>query len=60
MLEKNTPGTINGLDGIRRGKEEKKTEPRNFESEDKNEGKFEEKPELKPGILTRIKNAIFG
>ena len=61
LLERNTPGTISGLDDFRSQKEEKETEPRNVESEvNKNEEKPELKPEQKPGILTRIKNAIFG
>ena len=57
MLERNTPGTISGLEDIRRQKEERETEPRNVESE---LNKSEEKPEQKPGILARIKNALFG
>ena len=62
LLERNTPGTISGLEDIRWEKEEKSSEPNNLGSVPKSEvnQKVEDKPEQKPGILTRIKNAIFG
>jgi hypothetical protein len=59
LLEKDTPGTIEGLGDIRREKAEAQTRSREETSgSSKSE---EEKPgEKKPGILARIKNAIFG
>ena len=62
MLERNTPGTISGLEDIRWEKEEKSSEPNNLGSvpESEKDQKVEDKPEQKPGILTRIRNAIFG
>ena len=62
LIERNTPGTISGLEDIRREKEEKSSEPNNLGSvpESEKDQKVEDKPEQKPGILTRIRNAIFG
>ena len=57
LLEKNTPGTIEGLADFQRQKTESGTgAEKSTTSEDKSEHKSDEKP----GILTRIKNAIFG
>ena len=58
LIERNTPGTISGLEDIRREKEEKSSEPNNLGSVP--ESKKDQKVEDKPGILTRIRNAIFG
>ncbi len=60
LLEQNTPGTITGLEDIRRRKEEN-SEPINFgpEKQNKEEENVEIKAEQKPGLLTRLKNAIF-
>jgi hypothetical protein len=59
LLEKDTPGTIEGLGEIRRKKCEAQNISRQEKSETskKKEETFEEK---KPGILERIKNSIFG
>ena len=62
LLERNTPGTIEGLGDIQREKAERNTEPQNFGREKTREksSEPEEKSVEKPGLLTRIKKAIFG
>ena len=64
LLERNTPGTIDGLADIEREKNEsRESDPqkagrRQQETDKQETDKQEEKQ--KPGILSRIKNAIFG
>jgi hypothetical protein len=60
LLERNTPGTIDGLGDIKREKDERRETEHHKSGHEEQVGKAEEKPEQKPGILSRIKNAIFG
>ncbi len=59
LLEKDTPGTIEGLSDIRHEKSETQSRYQHEKSET-SEKKEESPEEKKPGILARIKNAIFG
>ena len=59
LLEKDTPGTIEGLGDIQREKSE--AQSRSYQEKSESSKSEEEKPEeKKSGLLARIKNAIFG
>jgi len=59
--EKDTPGTVNGVDkSIFRSVKRKVAQEKNDDVKETKSEKVEEKPKADDGILTRIKKAIFG